>query len=67
MFSFSVTVLVLIQVIATSGGQSVLDERNQQVRMVYQVLIKIYYYDLLCLLSRCVCLVVFLEYLDHLE
>ncbi|XP_062499617.1 collagen triple helix repeat-containing protein 1-like [Corticium candelabrum] len=30
MFSFSVTVLVLIQVIATSGGQSVSDERNQQ-------------------------------------
>ena len=67
MFSFSVTVLVLIQVIATSGGQSVSDERNQQVRMVYQVLIKIYYYDFLCLLSRPACLVVFLEYLDHLE
>ena len=67
MFSFSVTVLVLIQVIATSGGQSVSDERNQQVRMVYQVLIKIYYYDFLCLPSRCVCLLVFLEYLDHLE
>ena len=47
MFSFSVTVLVLIQVIATSGGQSVSDERNQQVTMVYQVLIKIYYYDFL--------------------
>ncbi|XP_062511363.1 collagen triple helix repeat-containing protein 1-like [Corticium candelabrum] len=30
MFSFFVTVLVLIQVIATSGGQSVSDERNQQ-------------------------------------
>ena len=67
MFSFSVTVLVLTQVISTSGGQSVSDERNQQVRMVYQVLIKIYYYDFLCLLSRCVCLLVFLEYLDHLE
>ncbi|XP_062503096.1 collagen triple helix repeat-containing protein 1-like isoform X1 [Corticium candelabrum] len=30
MFSFFVTVLVLIQVIATCGGQSVSDERNQQ-------------------------------------
>ena len=66
MFSFSVTVLVLIQVIATCGGQSVSDEKSQQVRMVYQVLIKIYYYDF-CLLSRRVCLLVFLEYLDHLE
>ncbi|XP_062521728.1 collectin-10-like [Corticium candelabrum] len=30
MFSFFVTVLVAIQVIATSAGQSVSDERNQQ-------------------------------------
>ncbi|XP_062521593.1 collagen triple helix repeat-containing protein 1-like [Corticium candelabrum] len=30
MFSFFVTILVLIQVIATSAGQSVSDERNQQ-------------------------------------
>ena len=34
MFSFFVTVLVAIQVIATSAGQSVSDERNQQVRMI---------------------------------
>ena len=45
MFSFFVTVLVLIQVIATSGGQSVSDERNQQVMMIHQVVIKIYYSD----------------------
>ena len=38
MFSFFVTVMVLIQVIATSGGLSVSDDRNQQVRMIYQVL-----------------------------
>ena len=37
-FIFFVTVLVLIQVIATSGGQSVSDDRNQQVGMIYQVL-----------------------------
>ena len=30
-----VTVLVLIQVIATCGGQSVSDERNQQVVMIH--------------------------------
>ena len=42
MFSFFVTVLVLIQVIATSGGQSVSDERNQQVMMIHQVVIKIF-------------------------
>ena len=42
MFSFFVTVLVLIQVIATSGGQSVSDERNQQVMMIlFQVLLDI--------------------------
>ena len=45
MFSFFVTVLVLIQVIATCGGQSVSDERNQQVMMIHQVVIKIYYSD----------------------
>ena len=42
MFSFFVTVLVLIQVIATSGSQSVSDERNQQVMMIHQVVIKIF-------------------------
>ena len=45
MFSLFVTVLVLIQVIATSAGQSVSDERNQQVMMIHQVVIKIYYSD----------------------
>ena len=38
MFSFFVTVLAVIQVIATSGGQSVSDERNQQVRMIQRFL-----------------------------
>ena len=36
MFSFFVTVLVLIQVIATSAGQSVSDETNQQVVMIHE-------------------------------
>ena len=45
MFSFFVTVLVLIQVIATSGGQSVSDERSEQVVMIHQVVIKIFYSD----------------------
>ena len=40
MFSFFVTFLVLIQVIATSGSQSVSDERNQQVMMIHQVLLE---------------------------
>ena len=40
MFSFFVTVLVLIQVIATSVGQSVPDERNQQVMVIHQVLVE---------------------------
>ena len=40
MFSFFVAVLVLIQVIATSDGQSVSDERNQQVMMIHQVLLE---------------------------
>ena len=44
MFSFFVTVLVLIQVIATCGGQSVSDERKQVV-IIHQVVIKIYYCD----------------------
>ena len=45
MFSFFVTVLVRIQIIATSGCQSVSDDRNQQVMMIHQVVIKIYYSD----------------------
>ena len=40
MVSVFVTVLVVFQVIATSGDQSVADERNQQVMMIHQVLIK---------------------------
>ena len=42
MFSFFVTVLVLTQVIATSADQSASDERNQQVMMSHQVVIKIF-------------------------
>ena len=40
MSSFFVTVLVLIRIIDTFSGQGVLDEANQQVLVIYKLLIE---------------------------
>ena len=53
MFSLFVTIIVVIQVIATCGAQSVSDERNQQVMMIHQVVIKICH--------KCLYVILFIE------